>query len=365
MDDEYARQLTRRVILGITLGGLAWLGYAVLEWFIVSVAWAIILAYVTWPLYRRVRALLRGAADASALLMTVILAAAVTLPGFWLAVLLRDELAAAYQTVAAYLAQGPQPLPRSIAGLPWVGEWLQELVNRVAGNPESLRAELAHWVEQWLSELGQLVGGLGRNAAKLGFAVLTLYFLYRDGEDVLDQVRRVLRRILGARVDGYLAAVGRTTTAVLFGLVLTALAQGALAGLGYWVAGVQGPVLLGAVTALIALIPFGTPFVWGSIGLWLLVTGQTLAGVGLLLWGALVVSGVDNLIRPLVISRATRIPFLPVIFGVVGGVIAFGFIGLFIGPVILAVLITVWSEWLETQESGRTYAKGDSTPHTD
>ncbi|MBI2316583.1 MAG: AI-2E family transporter, partial [Betaproteobacteria bacterium] len=315
-----------------------------------------------WPLYRRVRALLRGSADASALLMTVILAAAVALPGFWLAVLLRDELAVAYQTVVTYLAQGPQPLPRAVAGLPWIGEWLQDLVDRVAGNPESLRAQLTHWVEQWLSELGQLVGGLGRNAAKLGFAVLTLYFLYRDGETVLDQVRRVLRRILGARVDGYLAAVGRTTTAVLFGLVLTALAQGALAGLGYWVAGVQGPVLLGAVTALVALIPFGTPFVWGAIGLWLLVAGQTLAGVGLLLWGALVVSGVDNLIRPLVISRATRIPFLPVIFGVVGGVLAFGLVGLFVGPIILAVLIAVWCEWLEEQEAGRATRARDSPP---
>ncbi|MBI4289979.1 MAG: AI-2E family transporter [Betaproteobacteria bacterium] len=363
MDDEYARQLARRIILGLMLGGLVWLGYAVLQWFIVPVTWAIILAYVSWPLYRRVRSLFWNSANGSALLMTLILAAAVALPGLWLLVLLRDELAVAYRSVAAYLAQGPQPLPGFIAGLPWVGEWLQELLNRIAGNPESLRAQFTQWGEQWLSELGQVVGSVGRNAAKLGFAVLTVFFLYRDGESVLDQVRRVLRRFLGSRVDGYLVSVGRTTKAVLFGLVLTALAQGVLAGLGYWVAGVQNPVLLGTVTALIALIPFGTPFAWGSIGVWLLITGQTLAGVGLLLWGALVVSGVDNLIRPLVISRATRIPFLPVIFGVVGGVLAFGLIGLFVGPVILAVLITVWCEWCEEQEAGRAVGAGDSPPH--
>jgi predicted PurR-regulated permease PerM len=156
-----------------------------------------------------------------------------------------------------------------------------------------------------------------------------------------------LRRFLGRRVDGYIVAIGNTTTAVLYGLVLTALAQGILAGLGYWFAGVRAPVLFGAFTALIALMPFGTPFVWGSLGAWLLFTGHTLEGIGLLLWGTLVVSSVDNLIRPLVISSATHIPFLLVMFGVIGGLAAFGLIGMFIGPVIVAVLLAVWREWLE------------------
>ncbi len=130
-------------------------------------------------------------------------------------------------------------------------------------------------------------------------------------------------------------------------LVATALLQGAVAGLGYWWAGLHAPVLLGAITALVAMIPFGTPFVWGSIGTWLLIRGEVTAGIGLLLWGTLVVSWVDNLIRPLVISSATRIPFLLVMFGVLGGLAAFGLIGLFLGPVILAVLVAVWREWLE------------------
>ena len=109
-------------------------------------------------------------------------------------------------------------------------------------------------------------------------------------------------------------------------------------------------MLLGAITALIAMIPFGTPFVWGSIGLWLLASGDTIAGIGLLLWGALVVSWVDNLVRPLVISSATRIPFLLVMFGVLGGLAAFGLVGLFLGPVVLAVLMAVWREWIELSD---------------
>ena len=97
------------------------------------------------------------------------------------------------------------------------------------------------------------------------------------------------------------------------------LAEGVVAGLGYWWAGVSAPILLSAVTALIAMIPFGTPFAWGSIGIWLLISGDTVGGIGLLLWGALVVSWVDNLVRPLVISNATRIPFVLVMFGVLAG----------------------------------------------
>jgi predicted PurR-regulated permease PerM len=114
-----------------------------------------------------------------------------------------------------------------------------------------------------------------------------------------------------------------------------------MAGIGYWAAGLQAPLLLATFTTLIALlpIPFVTPVVWASIGLWLLLNGHTLPGIGLLLWGTLVVSWVDNLVRPLVISGAAHIPFLLVLFGVIGGLTAFGLIGLFLGPVILAILL--------------------------
>jgi predicted PurR-regulated permease PerM len=286
--------------------------------------------------------------------LTIILAAALVLPLIWLTTLLHGELVAAYQAVAGYFANGPQKLPEFIADIPWLARSLQELLSQVSADPTAFRAQLAEWARQWTGEAGQLIGSVGRNATKLGFALLTLFFMYRDGESALNQLRRLLRHFLGDRLDGYLASIGGTIKAVVYGLVLTALAQGTLAGLGYWIAGMRAPVSLAAFTALIALIPFGTPFVWGSIGVWLLLTGKTLAGMGLLLWGALVVSSVDNLIRPLVISSATRIPFLLVVFGVLGGLAAFGLVGLFIGPVILAILIAVWRGWLEEQATADT-----------
>ncbi len=349
MAEHEGAVVTRRVILASLLGGLFVLGYLVLSWFIVPALWAAIIAYATWPLYERLRSLLRGHAFGSALAMTLLLTAAFVLPLLWLLALLQSEFVLAYQTVTTYLTQGPHQLPDFVLALPWIGDRLQELLDKFSANPAALRAEIAIWVRQWLGELGDLVGGVGLNALKLGFSLLTVLFVYRDGKSLLDQLRRILRRFLGRRFEGYLDAIGNTTKAVLYGLVLTALVQGALAGLGYWAAGLRAPVLLGALTALIALMPFGTPFVWGSLGVWLLVTDRTLEGIGLLLWGTLVVSWVDNLIRPLVISSAAHIPFLLVLFGVIGGLGAFGLIGMFVGPVIVAVLLAIWREWLEDQ----------------
>lgn len=350
MIDQVAEKIARRVILGILLGGLLVLSYAVLQPFIVPVAWAGIITYATWPLHRQLRARMRRYPTLAALIMTLLLTAALVLPALWLASLLRTEVGTAISTVTGAIRAGTLALPDFIRNLPWAGDALQRLLEQLTGDPENFGTQMNTWVRQGLDQAVALIGDVGRNAAKLGFALITVFFFYRDGDKVLRQVQKVLRRFLGERVDGYLVAVGSMTKAVVWGLVATALAQGVVAGLGYWWAGVAAPILLSAVTALIAMIPFGTPFAWGSIGIWLLISGDTVGGIGLLLWGALVVSWVDNLVRPLVISNATRIPFVLVMFGVLGGLAAFGLVGLFLGPVVLAVLMAVWREWMEESE---------------
>jgi len=192
--------------------------------------------------------------------------------------------------------------------------------------------------------LPRIVGDLGLNSLRLGIALLTVFFLFRDGDHLLDELRGVLRGLLGDRVQAYFTVIGDTTRAGVYGLLLAAFAQGLLAGLGYWVAGVNAPAFWGAATAVVAVIPFGAPLVWGSIGVWLLLQGQVGAGIGLLLWGTLAISWIDNLVRPLIISGVAKIPFLLVLYGVLGGLAAFGLIGLFVGPVILAILLALWRE---------------------
>ncbi len=343
---EADHTLLRRIIVVVLLGTLALAAISVLRPFLVPVAWAAILAYTSWPLFSWLLRRLGGRINLASLLMTTGVAIACAGPMLLMAALAQLEVRTAYEAVKATLASGTLTVPESLAKLPFVGDKLVRMLGMVSADPAGAAAQLAPWLEARGNDVTALIGGAGRNVAKFGLALFTVFFLFRNGEQLLGQTRQVLHGAIGPRVDHYLDAVGATTRAVVFGLVLTALAQGTLAGLGYWVAGVSAPVLLGALTALLAFIPFGAPLVWLPIALWLLFTGDFGAGVGLLLWGALVVSWVDNLIRPLVISNATDIPFLLVMFGVLGGLATFGLIGVFLGPVVLAVMLVVWREWL-------------------
>jgi predicted PurR-regulated permease PerM len=336
----------RRLLVAGLLLGIVLLTFSVLQPFIVPLIWGAILAYVSWPANQRVLRWVGGRAGIAALLTTLVVTLAIIVPLVWLLLLLRVEALAAYVEVQAFLASKPK-LPEALSDLPWIGAWASQILAELSADPAAIREQFVFLMEQSSLEVSRLIGGVGRNAAKLFFAVLSMFFLLRDGPRVLREVRAILEGILGPRVNDYLDSVGATTQAVVYALILGAIAQGAVAGIGYWIFGLQAPVLLGAITVLIALIPFGAPVVWVSLSVWMLVTGDVANGIGLLLWGLLLVSWMDNIVRPLVISSATRMPFLLVVFGVLGGVLAFGLVGLFIGPVLLAVSLAIWREWLE------------------
>ncbi len=337
--------LARRVVALAFLVSIFGLTIWVLSPFLASLAWAGILAYVTWPLHQRVCRQLPGRPALAALLMTLGVAATLLVPLVWVMFTLAADVAAASATLRQIAAHGLPALPPGVQA--WPGsDWIIAQYQRVQADPAWVRAQIDALGLTNPTALKLLAGGIGRNVAKFGLAVFALFFLYRHGVSVLTQFRGVATRWLGEAARGYIQAVGVTVRAVVFGIVLTALAQGILAGLGYWVAGLAAPALWGVITALVSLIPFVGPVVWIGLSLTLLANGETGAALGLFLWGALVVSWVDNVIRPLVISGPTRIPFLLVFLGVLGGLHAFGLIGLFLGPVLLAVSVAIWREWL-------------------
>lgn len=346
-----ARQRAGWIAALLFLAGLAGLGYLVLRNFIVPLLWAGILAYVAWPVHRRFRSWIGKGRVLAATATTSLLAIAIVLPLTGLAVLLQDELLDAYRASRDYLAGDGPIVPDAIAQIPWIGPRLSAWLSDLTADPSAVGEWLSQGADQWIGVGRDVVGAIGRNIFKLAITLLALFFVLRDGEVIVAQSRRVLERFLGPVYAAYWDAVATTTRGVVYGLVLTALAQGLLAGLGYWVAGTPVPVLLGALTALLALIPFGAPVVWGSAGIGLIVAGELWSGIGLLLWGTLAVSWIDNIVRPLAISSATRTPFLLVLMGVLGGLGTFGLIGLFVGPMVLAVLLAVWREWLEHQDA--------------
>ncbi|MGJ0486822.1 MAG: AI-2E family transporter [Methylomicrobium sp.] len=341
---------TRFLIPSILLIGLLWLSYTVLREFLQTIAWALIIAYVMWPPYRRLRRKLGRRNTLSAALMSILISAVILLVLYGLVDVLQEELRGMYETVAANLQNPSYRLPEFLVKIPWVGAHMQEQLDQFIGDRAGMAAQISTWVQQWLGDAAKFIGGIGQYVLKLSVMLVMLFFCFRDGEEAVAQMQRGLVRFLGKYQHVYLRAAGYTTRAVVYGLVLAALAQGMLAGFGYAFAGVRAPVMFGAVTALLALLPMGAVLVWAPLGLGLIATEHLWQGLGLLTWGVLVVSTVDNVIRPLVISGASRVPFLIVMFGVLGGLSAFGPLGLFLGPVILAVLLSVWQSWIKQQQ---------------
>lgn len=350
MNDLLDYKPVRYLIPGILLVGLIVLSFMVLREFLLALVWAIIIAYVMWPPYQWLRCQLKDRAILSAGVMTAIIAAVISMTLYWLLAMLQDETKIAYESLMGSFTHGPYQLPDFIGRIPWLGSYLQDWLDRLTNDRAELAAQLANWAKQWLGGFAMFLGGIGHNVLKLGVVLVTVFFCFRDGKEIIKQLQQGLVRYLGKYQHVYLQAAGNTARAVVYGLVLAALGQGILAGFGYAVAGVKAPILFGALTALLALIPMGATLVWFPIGIMMTLTDQLLPGLGLLLWGFLVVSTVDNVIRPLVISGASRVPFLVVLFGVLGGLSAFGVVGLFLGPVILAVLLSVWQAWLKQQQ---------------
>ena len=343
MQDTSAIQ--RLLLLGL-FAGLMLLSFQVLKFFVVPVVWAAIIAYITWPIYQAILRKFGHRNNLSALTMTAILSVVIGVPFIMAIFMLQHEGRDLYLNIQKQIFSGGIVLPDVIKSVPIIGPELDTLINHLNTHPDDLAQTIRTWIQGHVGFGKVVVGEISRNIFKLTLAILTLFFFYRDGNYILDQVRTALNKVIGYRVHSYLHSIGETTRAVVYGVGLTALAQALLAGLGYWVAGAPNPMVLTFATFLFALIPFGTPFAWGGVSIWLLSQGHTVEAAGLAVWGIVGVSWIDNVIRPWVISGATKIPFLLIMFGVLGGLASFGMVGVFVGPVVLAILLAVWREWL-------------------
>ncbi|MBC7756548.1 MAG: AI-2E family transporter [Bdellovibrio sp.] len=339
----------RRIMPLLALAGLTILAFIVIMPFLVPLAWAGILSYASWPIATKIRTFCKGRDTLAAAIATTLAALMLFIPLIWLAWLAQKELSTVYPALQIFLAE-PLHVPESLNSTPWLGDWLKQQV--ILANTQGITGALTAWLASHSNDIATLAGGVGKNVVKLLFVVIILFFFYRDGARIVTELRHVLVRFIGPQAHDYLHAAGTTTRAVVYGVLLTALVQGAAAGLGYWAAGLSAPIIFGVITAILALIPFCTPLAWGSAGLWLLIQGHTAEAIGVWIWGAAVISQLDNILRPIFISSISPIPFLLVLFGVLGGLLAFGLVGLFVGPIILTVARAVWNEWTAHLNNG-------------
>lgn len=349
---QYAPTLQKVLLFGLFFV-LLFLSFNVLKYFIVPVLWAAIIAYMTWPWYQWIYRKCGSRATLSATLMISLIILLIGIPLTFGIFMLQHEGRSLYYELQKQVFSGHLNVPDFIRQLPFIGKEITRTLHDINTDPNSIVQTVSIWIQSHLNYGRFVLNEIGKNIIKLCFAVMSLFFFYRDGQTILNQVSKALEMVIGPRIHHYLDTISETTRAVVYGVGLTAVAQAVLAGLSYLVAGVPNPMVLTIVTFLLALIPFGTPLAYGSVALWLFSQGQTVEAIGVMAWGVCIVSTSDNVIRPLVISGATQIPFLLIMFGVLGGIASFGLVGLFIGPVILAVLLAIWREWLhETNEFG-------------
>ncbi len=328
--------IAERVLMALLIGGIALGCGLVIYPFLSAVLWAAILVYSTWPVFAWLHRKLRLPRGLVALTMVVLSALVIVLP---LALAVPGgaaDVKVLRSSLEAWLAEIP-PAPHWLYAVPVVGGSLTDTWNAWAADLSSMtaffRPYLGMFAERSLSLLLGVAGGL----IQFFVALFVAFFLWFSGETLGARLQVLVHRIAGRYGPDLVATTTRAVRGTVYGILGTAIIQGFLTAFGLSLAGVPRVVLLGTVAAFLAVLPIGAPLVWIPAGLWLLAEGRTASGILLLSYGVVVVSGADHLIRPYFIARGAKIPFLLTVLGVLGGVLAFGALGIFLGPVLLGV----------------------------
>ena len=236
--------------------------------------------------------------------------------------------------------------PSWLAQLPIVGERAAAYWGSLAHDSAGVFEELKRFAEPLRNFAIRSGAIIGEGLLQLTLSVFIAFFFFRDGDAIVARLRGAVTRISPTRGQHMLGVASATTRAVVYGILGTALAQGVLMAIGLFIVGNKAAPLLGLLTFFLSPVPIGPPLVWIPVGLWMILSqGETAWGIFLLVWGAVVVSSVDNVLKPMIISKGSDLPFILVMLGVFGGVIAFGFIGVFLGPVLLALGFALVKEW--------------------
>lgn len=317
--------------------------------FLVPVLAALIICFASWPIYERLKKRCGGNATlaASFALLAILLGLVIPL---MLVISYTLEEARIFIGWLINANENGAAVPDWVRALPWVGEALAAQWQIYLGQPHQLgqivnlvSGQQLGGISRWLLSFGWTAAGM---LLTLLFMLITLFFLYRDGEKLASQLDTVGERILPARWNRFSRVVPATVSATVVGMTLVAIGEGIVLGVAYWIAGVPSPVAFGVITGFMALIPGGAPLAFSLISLYLVGTGDVLAGVGLFVWGTVELFIVDKTIRPTLIGGPVKLPFLPTFFGLIGGVKTMGVVGLFVGPVLMALLVAIWREWL-------------------
>lgn len=318
--------------------------------FLVPVLAALVIAFASWPVYRDILRRCGGSRPLGATIAILLLLTFLIVP-IVIAVTYTIKEIGVWFTWAVEANRTGSPTPEWMAALPGgLGEWIDAQWYRHIGHPGAL-GELVQIVS------GANIGSIYRGVLAAGtglfdlfltllFMMIALFFVYKDGESFVAQVDTLGERILPMRWGRISRVVPATISSTVMGMTLIAIGEGIVLGIAYWLAGVPSPVTLGVITGIMALIPGGAPLAFTLVSIYLVASGSPVAGLALFAWGSIELFIVDKTLRPKLVGGPIKLPFLPTFFGLIGGVKTMGFLGLFIGPVLMALLVAIWREWL-------------------
>ncbi len=343
-DEGQRFQPLARGLLGLAL---VLLGLFTLHDFLISLAWAAIFAIATWPLFRRAKH--RLPADRHNLLLPLIFTSAIALIFIVPLVLIGIEAGREAQGVLTWMEHARHtgvPVPDWAGRLPFgqsvIGWWQQNLASPEDANSifENLRAGSSFKMTR------QFGSELAHRFTLFAFTIITLFFLFREGETVSEQMLVASRRAFGQRGERVGRQIVASVHGTVDGLVLVGIGEGFILGCAYALGGAPHPTLFGVLTAIAAMIPFCALIAVGLAALLVVAKGSAVLGIGLFVFGLVVIFVADHFVRPVLIGGATKLPFLWVLLGILGGVESWGLLGLFLGPAIMAALILLWREWV-------------------
>lgn len=340
--------IARWLLLLVILAGLYFL-----KDFIVPVLAALVIGLASWPAYKKLLYYFKGRHLIAATVAILIVIVALIVPlAFALSFVIKEASSFIIWLLAAN--RYGMPVPDWISALPGVGPRIAEYWEQFLGEPHALGAMVEIVSGEHLGNIYRMIlsatGDIVHLLLTLLFLLITLFFVYKDGIVILAQLDIVGERILPTRWQRFSRVVPATINSTVTGMGLIALGEGVVLGIAYWIAGVPSPALLGAITGFMALVPGGAPLSFTLVSLYLVGSGNTVAGIALFIWGAVELFIVDKTLRPRLVGGPVKLPFLPTFFGLVGGVKTMGIVGLFIGPVLMALLVAIWREWVHTDQ---------------
>jgi predicted PurR-regulated permease PerM len=337
----------RIALAALIIIGACW----VLAPFIAAVLFAAILVLSTWPLFVWIEVRLKGRTTLAALVITLLIATAVLLPMSYLAATITDGVSQLLALLRAWFAAGDWSPPDWLASIPLAGKHLDAYWHKLVASQEELSQLGKQLFEPTRKLLLSAVSLIGQGLLELTLVVFIAFFFYRDGRTLAKSLGHLAEKIAGNLGQRMLALARNTIMGVMLGIVGTAAAQAVVALIGFLIAGIPAALLLAAGTFFLSMVPIGPPLMWGGATWWLYQQGETGWAIFMVIWGVAIISSVDNFVKPILISRTSSLPILLIALGVFGGILAFGFVGMFLGPVILALALTLAQVWSAPTEN--------------